>query len=81
MKGFFYPVAFGFLFLAMGPFPLYTQARNTYTFIVNDVDGQPVRGAKLITANTEAAYTDENGEVKYTSTNGYVTITAYGYKK
>ncbi len=81
MKGLFYTTAFVFLFLTMDPAHLCAQARNTYIFIINDVDGKPVKGAKLITANTEAAFTDEYGGVKYTSTNGYVTITADGYKK
>lgn len=43
--------------------------------------GNAIKGAKLVTANKEPAYTDEDGEIKYNTRNGYVTVTADGFMK
>ena len=52
-----------------------------YIFVVTDMYGNGIKGAKIVTANKEPAYTDENGEVKYFVRNGYVTVTADGFMK
>jgi hypothetical protein len=57
------------------------SVKAQYTFIVQNPDGDPIRGAKLVTANKEPGFTDVNGELKYFVPNGYVTITADGYQK
>lgn len=43
--------------------------------------GNGIKGAKLVTANKEPVYTDENGEIKAFVRNGYVTVTADGFIK
>ena len=52
-----------------------------YIFVVTDLNGNGIKGAKLVTANKEPGYTDENGELKYYVRNGYVTVTADGFIK
>ena len=66
-----------FLFLT-----IYSVTVNAqYQFVVIDMYGNGIKGAKLVTANKEPGFTDENGELKFYVPKGYVTVTAYGFIK
>ena len=72
----FLPIIF-FLFLSICSITVNAQ----YIFVVTDMYGNGIKGAKLVTANEKPEYTDENGELKYNVHNGYVTITADRFMK
>lgn len=55
--------------------------KYTYTFYVYDINGEPIKGAKLQAPGSADGYTDEDGMLVYRVPNGYVTITAAGYKR